>query len=167
MMIKKTRAKPKLSHIFELLAPTVNSGFLKGQLVIEGILLIALRDRLDHPELADIDEINFYRLCGLCASLSLIDGEMLALLRKIGKIRNQMAHQLDYVLEFPEAFELVRQASQSGVDFSDGTISSDQQKSEEWYGVEGIVQELFQNLSQDLIFTFDPNLEGIFSAFYA
>jgi hypothetical protein len=52
---------------------------------------------------------------------------------------------------------LAKLAANGGVDFSDETIYSDRDTSLEWYGIEGIVQEVFQNAAQDLLFLLDDN----------
>ena len=58
----------------------------------------------------------------------------------------------DNPITFDEAFFLAQMAAAGGVNFSDDTIHYDRMKSEEWYGVHGIVQEIFQNASRDLLF---------------
>lgn len=165
-MARTRRPAPSLNHITDLLEPTLNSGFLRGHLVVEGILIEALRVRLDHPSAIQLDEMNYTRVVNLCRALGMIDDAKLGLLREIGRVRNRMAHELLYKLEFPEAFEMVGLAARSGVDFSDDTIHTDAALSEEWYGLAGIIQELFQNLAQDLVYHFDPNLDGPFSSFH-
>lgn len=165
-MAKKSQPDPSIDHIMNLLQPSVSSGFLRGQLVIEGVLMVILRHNLSNPDAMELENTNYYRICSLCGALGLVDAEMLVLLRSIGRIRNKMAHQLDYELSFDEAFALAVEAARAGVDFSDDTIYSDKVTSREWYGVEGIVQELFQNLAQDLVYQFDPAMDGMFSRFH-
>lgn len=166
-MAKSKRATPEISQIFNLLEPSPSLGFIRGHLVVEGILIEALRARLCHPAAIQLEDMNYARAVGLCRALEMIDEKMFGLLKRIGRIRNQMAHELSYDLTFSEAFSLADFAAKSGVDFSDDTIHLDEVGSRNHYDLEGIIQELFQNLAQDLVFLFDPDLDGPFSEFFS
>ncbi|MES0809213.1 hypothetical protein ABLO27_07015 [Roseibium sp. SCPC15] len=168
-MVQKKRPVPEVDQVFDLLTSgdSLNYAFLRGQLVVEGILVEALRAKLEHPEAIELDRLSYSGIVGMCRALGMIDDNVLGLLRKIGKLRNTMAHDLRYELSFQEIFELAKLASAAGVSFSDETIFNDEQRSREWYGASGILQELFQNLAQDLVCLFDPKLEGVFSEFFS
>ncbi|PTC00279.1 glycyl-tRNA synthetase subunit alpha [Thalassospira xiamenensis] len=76
---------------------------------------------------------------------------------EVNKIRNNLAHRLGYEINFSKVFELAKLAALGGIDFSDDTIHQDRELSEEWYDVEGIIQEVFQNAAQDLSFLVEQN----------
>ena len=83
---------------------------------------------------------------------NLIDEETASLLHKINRIRNNIAHDLYYKLTFDEVFSLVEDSAKIGVDYSDDTIFEDKKLSEEYYGLEGLIKELFPNLFLHILY---------------
>ena len=75
----------------------------------------------------------------------------------INNVRNNFAHNLGYKFSFSDGFELVKKAGEVGIDFSDETIFENKNLSEQWYGLEGVIQELFQNTAMDLSFTMEEH----------
>jgi hypothetical protein len=69
----------------------------------------------------------------------------------INKLRNKLAHELHFKVTFDDAFTLVTEAADAGIDFSDNTIHEDRVKSEEWYGTEGVLIEVITNTFQHLV----------------
>ena len=84
---------------------------------------------------------------------------MSALLYRINKIRNNIAHDLFYQLTFDEVFEIVKESARLGVDYSDETIFDNKDLSREYYGLEGLIRELFPNLFCHLIFINESKFE--------
>ena len=75
----------------------------------------------------------------------------------VNQLRNKLAHNLGYRLSFDEVFSLCKEASKAGIDFSDDTIHSNKKTSKEWYGIEGVIQEIFQNTAIDLGFIMEEH----------
>lgn len=69
---------------------------IRGQLMLEQQLYRAVRRRFPEPKHFDSVSLGADRLITLAAALDLIDGEYLAGLRFINKLRNKVAHGADY-----------------------------------------------------------------------
>ena len=148
----KGRAKPNIEHITSLFENEVMGAFLTGHLVLESVLVLMLETNPHDSDKGDYFDWSFFRKINAAENRDLINSEMASFLHEVSKIRNRLAHNLDTPISFDEAFHLAQKAASGGVDFSDDTIHSDRVKSEDWYGIYGIVQEVFQNASQDLLF---------------
>lgn len=148
------RALPSLDHILNLFDNPTMSAFITGHLIIESILvqLIDLKEERENTF-----KKNFPTKIKMCIDLKLITPVMGEYLKKVNQLRNKLAHNLGYRLSFEEVFSLCKEASEAGIDFSDDTIHSDKETSEEWYGTEGIIQELFQNTAIDLGFVMEEH----------
>lgn len=81
-----------------------------------------------------------------------IDVKVRDALLSINKLRNKLAHELHFKVTFDDAFALVREIAQAGIEFTDETIFQDRDKSEEWYGIEGVLIESISNTFQHLVF---------------
>lgn len=108
-----------------------------GHLLVEAMLADLIRTASGSPKPADM----FNAKVSQADDLDLISPDEAMALRRFNKIRNRFAHQLDYVLEFDTAFELVADLGGAGFDFSDETIYMDRDRSAEWYGVDGCITE--------------------------
>lgn len=82
------------------------------------------------------------------------------LLKSINKERNEIAHNLNYELTFDVVFHLVRMSGEAGVAYSDETIYRNKKLSSEWYGIDGIMIELFPNLFCHLFYQNEEYFEG-------
>jgi hypothetical protein len=147
----KDRAKPSIEHITSLFENEVLGAFLAGHLVLESVLVLMLEATPDDSDKGRYFDWSFYRKINSAETRGLIHKEMASFLHEVNGIRNRLAHKLDTPISFDEAFHLAQKAAASGVGFSDDTIYSDRVKSEEWYGIHGVVQEIFQSVSQDLL----------------
>lgn len=146
------RTKPSIEHIISLFGNEVLGAFLAGHLVLESVLVLMLETTPKDSDEGGYFDWSFYRKINAAEARGLIHNGMACFLHEVNGIRNRLAHKLDAPISFDEAFLLAQKAASGGVDFSDDTIHSNREKSEEWYGVHGIVQEVFQNASQDLLF---------------
>lgn len=148
------RELPSLNHILSLFENPSMSAFITGHLIVESLLvqLIDLKG-----ERNDTFKKNFPSKIKLCIESNLIDTKMGDYLKKMNYLRNRLAHNLGYRLDFEEVFSLCKEAHEAGIDFSDDTIHSNRKLSEEWYGTEGIIQEIFQNTAIDLAFVMEEN----------
>jgi len=153
----KDRAKPRIEHITSLFENEVLGAFLAGHLVLESVLVLMLEATPNDSDKGRYFDWSFYRKINSAETRGLIHKEMASFLHEVNGIRNRLAHKLDTSISFDEAFYLAQKAAASGVDFSDDTIHSDRVKSEKWYGIHGIVQEIFQNASQDLLFLLEDD----------
>lgn len=154
-LFEKNREEPNLDHLMSLFENDVLAAFMTGHLIIESLLIqmITLKNGGDEKLL----KTNFPQKVKLCVSLSLMDSKMAEYLLMINKVRNNFAHNLGYKFLFDDVFELVKKAGQVGIDFSDETIFEDKNLSSEWYGLKGVIQELFQNTAMDLSFLMEEN----------
>lgn len=115
--------------------------YIKGHLFLEFALNTIISKALKvRPE-----NKNFNKKINLLFSNSLVSESMKDLLIALNRQRNKIAHKLDYTLTFDTLYELVKLSAEAGVDYSDDTIYMNKKLSEEWYGTEGIIAELFPN----------------------
>jgi hypothetical protein len=148
----ENRVRPDLDHITSLFDNEVLGAFMSGHLVIESILVQMLETQPKEGDRGRYFEWSFRRKVDASESRGIIGKDTADFLRGLNDIRNRLAHKLDTPITFGEAFELAKLAAQGGIDFSDETIYSDPEKSEKWYGIEGIIQEVFQSAAQDLLY---------------
>jgi hypothetical protein len=153
----KGREQPNLDHLISLFSDDSISAFITGHLIIESILVQMIDLKLEYPDEFDAFSLNFPAKANLCKALGLIDSDMTNFLLEMNRIRNRFAHRLGYSLSFDDAFSFAQAAAKGGVDFSDDSIHTDRANSEEWYGIKGIIQEVFQNAAQDLSFIMEEN----------
>jgi len=146
------RTKPSIEHITSMFENEVLGAFLVGHLVLESVLVLMLETTPNDSDKGGYFDWSFYRKINAAEARGLIHNGMACFLHEVNGIRNRLAHKLDTPISFEEAFYLAQKAAAGGIDFTDDTIHSDRVKSEEWYGIHGIVQEVFQNTSQDLLF---------------
>lgn len=151
------RAKPSIEHITSLFENEVLGAFLAGHLVLESVLVLMLETNPNDCDKGGYFDWSFYRKVNAAEARGLIHHGMACFLQEVNGIRNRLAHKLDTHISFDEAFFLAQKAAAGGVGFSDDTIHSDRVKSEEWYGIHGIVQEVFHNASQDLLFLLEED----------
>lgn len=121
--------------------------FIKGHLFIEN----CMAKILDKVPMQQGTSDKFSGKVSQMLRYNIITEDMASLIRKINKIRNNIAHDLFYKLTFDEVFALVEESANLGVDYSDDTIFKDKQLSKEYYGLEGLIKELFPNLFSHLI----------------
>jgi len=121
--------------------------FIKGHLFVEN----CMKQILDKTEKERATSEKFSGKVSQMLMYELIDQDMASLLYKINKIRNNIAHDLYYKLTFDEVFALVEESAKLGVDYSDETIYNNKELSKEYYGLEGLIVELFPNLFAHLI----------------
>jgi hypothetical protein len=153
----KGRKQPNLNHLMLLFSNDIMSAFINGHLITETLLVQLIDLRLDHPDEFNTFDLNFPAKVNLCKALGLINSDMTDFLLEMNSIRNRFAHRLGYNLSFDNAFDFAKAAAKGGIDFSDDVIHTDKEKSSEWYGTEGIIQEVFQNTAQDLSWIMDKN----------
>lgn len=152
-----SRVRPNIEQVTSLFDNNVLGAFISGHLVIESILVQMLEV---HPREGDNGRYfdwSFRRKVDASEARKIIEPRMADFLRGLNNIRNRLAHKLDTAITFQEAFDIARLAASGGVDFSDESIYLDQRAAEEFYGIEGIIQEVFQNTAQDLLFLLDDN----------
>lgn len=147
----ENRVRPDLNHITSLFENETLGAFMSGHLVIESILVQILEANPAESDGGRYFEWSFRRKVDASESRGIVGKEKADFLRGLNDVRNRLAHKLDTPIAFEEAFELAKLAAHGGIDFSDETIYLDREKSEEWYGIEGIIQEIFQNAAQDLL----------------
>lgn len=91
---------------------------------------------------------------------SLLSTKEKNLLIAINKERNNIAHNLNYILTFDTVYNLAKTSADAGVDYSESTIYKNKKLSEEWYGVNGILMELFPNIFCHLFYKNEKYFEG-------
>lgn len=153
----ENRVRPELEHITSLFENEVLGAFMSGHLVLEAILVQMLETQPKEGDGGRYSEWSFRRKVDASESRGIICKGAGDFLRGLNDVRNRLAHKLDTPITFKEAFSLAKLAAEGGVDFSDETIYLDHEKSEQWYGIEGIIQEVFQNAAQDLLCLLDDD----------
>ena len=122
--------------------------YIKGHLFLEYIMNVILEKIIN----TNINQYTFNQKICLLYNNRIINKNEKYLLTLINKLRNKIAHILDFKFSFDEIFDIVKLSSECGVDYSDHTIYKNKKLSEEWYGVEGIITELFPNLFCHLLY---------------
>lgn len=166
-MSRRVRMEPDIDHITGLFDNPSLAAYFQGHLVVEAILVKLISSKLEVPEVFNsYDNLRFPGKVDLCGALGLLDDAMMSFLKHMNRVRNKFAHNLGFTLTIDDAFDLARRAAAAGVEFSDDRIHTDLDIAVQEYGVEAVIQEVFQNLSQDIIYACDPNLD-LFSAFFS
>jgi hypothetical protein len=153
----KNRVRANIYHITSLFENEVLGAFISGHLVIESILVQMLETQSKVDDDGQYFDWSFRRKVDASESRGIIEKDTADFLRGLNNIRNRLAHKLDTPISFDEAFDLAKLAAKGGIDFSDNTIYLDRENSEKWYGVEGLIQEVFQNAAQDLLHYLDDD----------
>lgn len=114
--------------------------FIKGHLFLEYVMNIIISKTIK----VNIKKKSFNDKINLLATEIISDKEK-KLLKQINNHRNKIAHKLNYELSFDSMYELVKISAEAGVDYSDSTIYKNKMLSKEWYGITGIITEIFPN----------------------
>lgn len=123
--------------------------YIKGHLFLEYIIETIIEKSL-HIVVDKKD--SFYVKIKCLKDNKIINEKEYDLLIKIKEIRNDIAHVLDYNISFNKLFNIVKLSAECGVDYSDSTIYKNRKLSKEWYGVKGLIDELFPNLFCHLLY---------------
>ncbi|MBW5456583.1 MAG: hypothetical protein E7C05_17140 [Clostridium botulinum] len=124
--------------------------FLRGHLYLEYILNVLIEKAIKSKHKNEFD--TFYKKVCVLKDNKIIDDNMGKLLIAINKIRNKLAHQIDFKITFKMMFDLAVLSINAGVEYSDDGIFLNREYSEKSYGIEGIVYELFYNTFCQLLF---------------
>ncbi|WP_256099326.1 MULTISPECIES: hypothetical protein [unclassified Vibrio] len=155
-----------IEHVTELFENSVLGAFMSGHLVLESILVQMLESNSTDADNGRYFEWSFRRKVDASENRGIINQNTAEFLRGVNYIRNRLSHKLGTRITFDEAFNLAGLAAAGGVDFSDSTIYLDKSRSFYEYGIEGVIQEVFQNAAQDLLYLLDDEsfLENFVSA---
>lgn len=151
----KRNADPDLNTLLSLFDDRKMSAFITGHLIVESIL-VQMQEFKGEEKILILKK-NFPNKVKSCTELGYFDEKLGNFLNLINDIRNNYAHNLGYDLTADEIFLLAEQAGAAGIDFSDETIFVNKERSFEWYGVVGILQEVFQNTAMDLSFILESH----------
>lgn len=146
----KGRNLPNLEHITSLFDNEELGAFITGHLILESVLVQLIELKLPKSDSKNLFDMNFPSKVQMGKSQGLFNEEMVQFLLELNRFRNRLAHRLGESINFDRMYALAQAAHAAGVDFSDETIFSNKATSLEWYGVRGIIQEVFQNTIQDL-----------------
>lgn len=149
----KDRVRPSLEHIISLFENEETGAFITGHLILESVLVQLIELKLTENDPRNLFDMSFPSKVRMARSRGLFDDKMAEFLLEINKFRNRLGEPIS----FDRMYSLAQIAHAAGVDFSDDTIHSDRAKSREWYGVRGIIQEIFQNAAQDLSFIMEEH----------
>lgn len=146
--IRKAKVEPSFSHYLEGLKEGQPLELvLVGHLVLDALLveIIQLKIVGDTPW-----NWHFPTKVQCCVDKGFLSGTSQPFYTRFNDIRNDFAHMLGHKLTFDDVFALVADMANAGYDFSDDTIHSDRKLSEEWYGIEGVLIEILNNLYFEL-----------------
>jgi len=156
--IWKDREKPDLKHVLNLFQNTELGAYLAGHLLLESVLVQLIELKLtDQDKKIKPFDLSFPKKVNLAINRGLIQQPLADFLLEMNRIRNRLAHRLGEPITFDLLFNLAKAAHAGGIDFSDDTIYSNRERSFEWYGARGIIQEIFQNAAQDLSFIMEEH----------
>ena len=122
--------------------------YIKGHMFLEYIMNTILEKSLN----TKTEKYTFNKKIYLLYEHNLINDKEKNLLISINKLRNKIAHVLDFEFSFDKLFDIVKASAKCGVDYSDCTIYKNKKLSKEWYGIDGIINELFPNLFCHLLY---------------
>lgn len=122
--------------------------YIKGHLFLE----FAMNTIISKALRVGTEKKTFANKIDLLFSNLLISEKIKDLLKALNKQRNEIAHNLHYELTFDILYELVKLSAVAGIDYSDNTIYMNKKLSKEWYGMQGIIAELFPNTFCHLFF---------------
>ena len=148
----KNRQKPTVDHSMSLFLDETISAFVTGHLIIESLIVQIIDLKLEDPTSFDAFRLSFPAKINLCKALGMIDSDIAKFLLEINTIRNRFAHNLGFKLSFVDVFHLVQSAANSGVDFSDESMVTDEKVAKDHYGIQGMVGEVIQNTALKLAF---------------
>lgn len=151
----KRNTEPNLGTLMSLFNNQIMSAFITGHLIVESILVQMIEFKGGKKKL--ILKKNFPSKVKSCIDQGYFDEKLGNFLNLINDVRNNYAHNLGYDLTENEIFLLVQQAGAAGVDYSDDTIFLNKEISFKWYGIVGILQEVFQNTAMDLSFILESH----------
>ena len=142
--------EPEITSIFDFYRAYDDNliRYIKGHLFLEFAMNAIIKKALNLNKEAK----TFAYKIGLLSENSLLSENDTILLKAINKQRNKIAHDLNYLLTFDTVFSLVKLSSEAGVDYSDDTIFKNMKLSKEWYGIDGIINELFPNTFCHLLY---------------
>lgn len=126
--------------------------FLRGHLYLEALMVELLRrhSSIEIPQ-------TFYKKINELKNLKLIDSKTYDVLYEINKMRNDIAHNLEFDFSYKRFFKIIKLATEAKVDFSDSSIYFEEEVSKENYGIDGVISELFYNVFEHLIYN-NPDL---------
>ena len=149
--MRKAKEPPSFHQYFEKLADNQPLDLvLRGHLVVEALLVEIVQ--LTRP--GDVVwRWNFGEKLQHCVTQGYIPVVQAACYNRLNDIRNDFAHILGHRLTYDELFQYAREMAAAGFDFSEDSVYADRQRSEEWYGYEGCMLEILNNLSIQLAMT--------------
>lgn len=153
----KDRQKPNLDHLMNLFDNVELGAFIAGHLVLESVIVQLIELKLTEADKFSLFDMSFPSKIQLAQSRGLLNSGHAEFLIEVNRIRNRIAHRLGEAITFESMFSLAKLAHNSGIDFSDDTIHTDSVLSKEWYGTQGVIQEIFQNAAQDFSFLMEEN----------
>lgn len=144
-----TQYLDKLSENDEILVTV-----LKGHLVFEALLVEIIQLKLfnDHPW-----KWSFPNKVKWCVEKGYLSDQKGNALKYFNDIRNDFAHILGHQLTFDRVFTLAEKLGDAGFYFSDETIYSDRQLSEEWYGIDSAMIDILNTIFFDLAWLLAEN----------
>lgn len=135
--------------------------FIRGHLYLESLMSeIIKKSYVDNDAAFEIGKM-FYNKVKLLKASGIIDDSIEKLLLEINKVRNKMAHDMNYHLTFDDFYRLVCFSCRAGVDYSDDSIEIEEDCKEYYFddtnvGVTELVCNTFQKLVYDTgLFTDD------------
>lgn len=122
--------------------------FLRGHLYLEALIIELLRkySKAKIPQ-------RFFKKINKLKDIKLIDGETYDVLYEINKLRNDIAHNLEFDFSYKRFFKIIKLANRAKVEFSDVSIYLEEEMSEKHYGLDGAISELFYNIFEHLIYS--------------
>ena len=128
---------------------------LIGHLSIEYLLIEIIGLRYTNKEKAW--KLNFPQKADKCVELDFISEDMAEGLKAYNSLRNDLAHILGYKFTFSDVFDLAGKVARAGFVFTDDTIWLDRKLAQEWYGMNGVINEVTKNIYLDLALVLREN----------
>lgn len=146
----KDRQKPTIEHIVTLFDQTELGAYVAGHLLIESVLVQLIELVMTGEDKFNPFDMSWPNKVALMRGRHLIGEKWPPFLLELNRARNHVAHHLGERVTFDTMFALAQLAAAAGVEFSDDSVHADRAVSLTHYGIEGLIQEVFQNTAQDL-----------------
>lgn len=148
-MVKKRRIE---KGFFEYFVDGEDKRFLgtilMGHLVVENLLVEAIKTQLDFPEEFDAYKIDYPEKVDLCVGLGILPSAKKQVYLKLNNIRNKFAHELNYEFTIDDTLRYIHEMKKAGFVISNERID---ELETGLFGGEALALEILEHLSLDLI----------------
>ena len=124
---------------------------LLGHLVIENLLVEAIKTKLKYPEEFNPSRLDFPQKVELCVSFGILPSKKKKVYLKLNTLRNNFAHKLDYEISFDDAFRYAKEMKNALFAFSEMGIDLNRDFLQRQFKVDEILTQILNKLADELV----------------